>query len=81
MIQHNDIHYSIKQLIADTDFLSPPFWSSIWDESIRRDVSVRYCGYVERDYVVTLDDSRQIDTEQVMKKLYAYIQSFELFQQ
>lgn len=81
MIQHNDIHYSIKQLIADTDFLSPPFWSSIWDESIRRDVSVRYCGYVERDYVVTLDDSRQIDTEQVMQKLYAYIQSFELFQQ
>ena len=81
MIQHNDIHYSIKQLISDRDFLSPPFWSSIWDDSIRRDVSVRYCGYVERDYVITLDEDKQLDKENIMKKLYAYIQSFELFQQ
>lgn len=81
MIQHNDIHYSIKQLIADEDFLAPPFWSSIWDDSIRRDVAVRYCGYVERDYVVSVDESKMTDKEGIVEKLYAYIQSFELFQQ
>jgi len=81
LIQHNDIHYSIKQLIADKDFLSPPFWSSLWDESIRRDVAIRYCGYVERDYVITVDENIEKDNTHIINKLYAYIQSFEWFQQ
>lgn|GEM_PF-1776527 len=80
LLQHNDIHYSIKQLIGTGDVLTPPFWSSLWDASIQRPAAVRYCGYLERDYVVSYADD-SLDNNSVLQKLYAYISSFEIFQQ
>jgi hypothetical protein len=83
LIQHNDIHYSIKQLIASGDFLAPPFWTSLWTpEIIQRDMAIRYCSFVERDYVISRrPDISGRQQEILSDKLYKYISDFERYQQ
>jgi len=81
LIQHTDIHFAIKQLIAQDDIVTPPFWSSLWTPSIARDLAVRFCSFVERDYVINRRHdipARQKDV--AMNDLTNFIADYERFQ-
>lgn len=61
--------------------MTPPFWSSLRTPSIVRDFAVRFCSFVERDYVITRRHdipARQKDV--VMNDLTNFIADYERFQ-
>lgn len=80
-LQHLDIFYSLKRLISSWDVLLHQFYNDAFDEYKGRDNAIRYCQYVDKQYVGTHpDNSTRILLPSQNSKESSYVRSYYAFQ-
>jgi len=89
MLQHTDIHHSLKQYLASGQVTIFKNYTDMFTNTSQRDRFVRYCDFKEKEYIVTRKDgtiasqdtTQTPDSQSESKaKLTRYIQAYEQFQ-
>lgn len=57
-IQHWDMHYSIKRLVGGDSVMVNTTYNDMFMPYAGREAAIRYCQYVDRQYVATAKDGK-----------------------
>ncbi len=81
-VQHRDVFSSLKRMTASWEVTLNTYYNDIFGWYQGRDAAIRYCQFVDRQYVATREDGTSWVISPTQKNKYAsYIRSYYEFQQ
>lgn len=80
-LQHLDIFYSLKNLVASGSVSLHEYYNDMFGDYVGRDNAIRYCQYVDRQYIGTrADNSTWVILPSEKSKEASYVRSYYAFE-